>query len=60
MTTNATPAQESAGTTDAQISGPHPASDRYGGRYTYFRCEACGVEASQRRTLAQGGCDCHA
>jgi len=61
MTNDTTPAQESAGTIeepDKNISGPHMAEDRYGWKYTFYRCEACGAEATRRSTLAQGGCDC--
>lgn len=64
MSTNAPPAQESAGTTtetDAQptIDGPIPELDKYGS-YTgarYFRCRRCGREAMRRRDLETTSCN---
>ena len=49
MTTNDSPAQESAGTTDeptVRITGPHPGEDQYGRiDHYYYRCEHCGAES---------------
>ena len=55
MTTDATPAQESAGTTDeseTRITGPHPGVDKYGRIDHYFyRCERCGAESVDKDNL---------
>jgi hypothetical protein len=44
---------ESAGTTDKRISGPHTEYDRYGRStgHTYWRCEDCGNESLRREEL---------
>lgn len=62
MSHNATPAQESAGTTattDAQIRGPIHEFDRNDNPTgaTYYRCTGCGREAMRRCDLA-GNCGC--
>jgi hypothetical protein len=55
MTTDATPAQESAGTTDEpedRITGPHPGVDKYGRfDHYYWRCTDCGAESVREADL---------
>ena len=55
MTTDATPAQESAGTTDdseTRITGPFAGYDQYGRLdHYYYRCARCGAESVRETDL---------
>jgi len=54
MTTDATPAQESAGTDDAEnrIAGPFAGYDQYGRfDHHYWRCTECGAESTREEDL---------
>lgn len=52
MKTNELPAQESAGTTEDRLTGPHPGEDKYGRiDHYYWRCERCGAESVDKNDL---------
>jgi hypothetical protein len=52
MRTKTPPAQESAGTTDARITGPHLGYNRFGEiDHTYWQCQRCGAESVHRGDL---------
>ena len=46
---------ENSGPTNAQITGPHIATDTAGDTYDYFTCAECGLETTDE-TIQTRGC----
>ena len=46
---------QNSGTTTAQITGPHLATDASGDPYNYYTCTGCGLETSDE-TIEERGC----
>ena len=45
---------QNSGTTNAQITGPHLATDANGETYTYYTCTQCGLETTDESIETRG------